>query len=287
MNQICALCEQTKELRESHIIPKFVFRWLKKTGGEHFRKADNPNKRVNDGLKPKLLCHACEQKLGKLEDKFAREIFFPYVKKTKQNFEYDNYLFQFAVSVLWRVAHYSLPRASPHHKALVESTLADWKKFLNSEKQLPNTNRLHIFFTSDRLVQNTQPIERFLNYWARGTDGTIASGKKTCIVYAKLARVILIGEVSSFDSTGMVNTLLKQTGKIDTRSMEINSTIKDFIIYKVRLLNTHYEKVSDRQLKIALDNTEEQLNNMEGSDIWKISQQEKNMTIDPNSLDFT
>ncbi len=286
MNQVCALCEQPKILRESHLIPKFVFRWLKQTGGEHIRKADNPNKRVNDGLKPELLCHDCEQKFGKLEDKFAREIFYPYVNKGEQNFEYDNYLFQFAVSVLWRVAIYSLPRASLHHKSLIESTLTDWRGFLNGEKQLPNTKRIHIFFTTDRLKQNTQPVERFLNYWARGADGTIASGTNTCLVYAKLARVMLLGEISSFDSTGMVNTLINQSGKIDTSSMKVNWTIKDFIIDRVKLLNTHYDKVSDRQLNIALDNTDEQLKKMEGSDIWNIAQQESNMTINPNNFDF-
>lgn len=286
MNQICALCEHPKDLMESHLIPKFVFRWLKKTGGEHIRRADNPNKRVNDGLKPKLLCHDCEQKIGKLEDKFARDIFYPYVGKGKQKFEYDSYLFQFVVSVLWRVALFSLPSASLDHKSLIASKLMDWREFLNGEKQLPNTDRVHMFFTTDQLKHNTQPVEHFLNYWARGVDGAIASGTNTCIVYAKLARIVLIGEISFFDSTGMVNTLINQTGKIDTSSMNINWAIKDFIIDRVRRLNLRFDKVSERQLKIAIDNTDVQLKNMVGSDIWNISQQENNITTDPNNYDF-
>ena len=238
MNPICALCEQPKTLKKSHLIPKFVFRWLKTTGGEHFRKADNPNKRVSDGPKPELLCHDCEQK-----------------------FEYDDYLFQFVVSVLWRTALYTLPGASVKYKPLVESTLTDWREFLNGEKQLPNTNKVHLFFTTDKLKHNIQPVERFLNYWARSVDGSIAYGTNTCIVYAKLARVIFIGEISSFDSTGMVNTLINQTGIIDISSMNINWAIRDFIVDRVRSLNCHFDNISDRQLKVALDKTNEQLKN--------------------------
>ncbi len=286
MNQICALCEQPKALKKSHLIPKFVFRWLKATGGEHFRKADNPNKRVSDGLKPELLCHDCEQKFGKLEDKFAREIFYPYLEKGQQKFEYDDYLFRFVVSVLWRISLYTLPSASVNHKTLIESTLMDWREFLNGEKQLPNTNKVHLFFTKDRLKHNIQPVERFLNYWARSVDGSIAYGTNSCIVYAKLARAILIGEISSFDSTGMVNTMINQTGVIDISSMNINWAIRDFIVDRVRSINSLFDNISDRQLKVALDNTDEQLKNMVGSDIWNISQQEKNMRVDPDNFDF-
>src|SRR5665647_1861288 len=100
---ICRLCDCEKTLKESHIIPKFVFRWMKKTGGKYIRKADNPNKRVEDGVKDYLLCNDCEQLFSKLEDKFARDIFYPYSNSNIDTFKYDNELIKFSISVLYRL----------------------------------------------------------------------------------------------------------------------------------------------------------------------------------------
>ena len=45
MNHICALCHESKELKESHFIPKFVGKWLKKTSATgYLRNVDNINK---------------------------------------------------------------------------------------------------------------------------------------------------------------------------------------------------------------------------------------------------
>lgn len=47
----CALCQNISQLEESHIIPKFVFRYLNKTSHEAIRSLDNPNKVIQDGEK--------------------------------------------------------------------------------------------------------------------------------------------------------------------------------------------------------------------------------------------
>src|SRR3546814_6050943 len=49
---ICAFCDSDEPLRESHVLPAFVFRWLRgRSGTGHMRNTDNPNRRVQDGLK--------------------------------------------------------------------------------------------------------------------------------------------------------------------------------------------------------------------------------------------
>ena len=58
----CALCASTSELQASHIIPRFVFDWLRDTSATgHFRSSQIPDLRVQDGLKPRMLCKRCEQ----------------------------------------------------------------------------------------------------------------------------------------------------------------------------------------------------------------------------------
>lgn len=52
----CVLCDSEECVEDSHVIPAFVFRYLKKisiTG--HLRGGEQPNLRMGDGPKPRLL----------------------------------------------------------------------------------------------------------------------------------------------------------------------------------------------------------------------------------------
>ena len=69
---VCALCLQERQLRDSHIIPKFVFDYLKRTSATGFlRFSDRPNRRAQDGMTAALLCDECEQRLSVFEKYFA------------------------------------------------------------------------------------------------------------------------------------------------------------------------------------------------------------------------
>jgi len=51
MDATCAFCGEHKDLKVSHVLPAFVFRWLRgRSGSGHLRDTDNPNRRVQDGL---------------------------------------------------------------------------------------------------------------------------------------------------------------------------------------------------------------------------------------------
>ena len=68
----CKLCGENRQILESHIIPKFVFRWMKNTGGlPYIRFSGSIDKRSQDGPKIKLLCEACEMLLNQWETEFA------------------------------------------------------------------------------------------------------------------------------------------------------------------------------------------------------------------------
>ncbi|EEG87761.1 hypothetical protein PROPEN_00062 [Proteus penneri ATCC 35198] len=69
----CALCDSDNiELQLSHIIPKFVYDWLKETSITPFiRDIKNVNIRHQDGDKQYLLCNVCEKKLAVYENELA------------------------------------------------------------------------------------------------------------------------------------------------------------------------------------------------------------------------
>jgi len=97
------LCGEERELRLSHLLPKFIFRWMQNTGGQYLRQVTNPNLRRQDGPKKYLLCEECEQRFSTREDYFSRNVFYPYIDRRQTTFDYDERLIYFLVSVLWRV----------------------------------------------------------------------------------------------------------------------------------------------------------------------------------------
>ena len=55
----CRLCLRARPLRDSHIIPAFVYRWQKGTSATGYtRSLERPNVRVQDGPVVPLLCDA-------------------------------------------------------------------------------------------------------------------------------------------------------------------------------------------------------------------------------------
>ena len=100
----CRLCGATKELQESHILPGFVFRWKKETSATgYLRFGQQPNLRVQDGVKLHLLCRDCEQRFNNWETEFANRIFHPMTQGKAARACYGPWLLLFCASVSWRV----------------------------------------------------------------------------------------------------------------------------------------------------------------------------------------
>ncbi len=72
---VCPLCGEEKELILSHIIPKFCYRRLKNTdeSGNLWLLLDKTTK-VQDEFREYLLCHECDNKFSKAENKFKRTL---------------------------------------------------------------------------------------------------------------------------------------------------------------------------------------------------------------------
>jgi hypothetical protein len=287
---ICKLCGQYKDLQESHVFPKFVFRWLREKGGNYIRKPDNPNIRHQDGLKQKMLCCDCEQLFSKYENVFSRDIFYPHVNQNKTSFEYDGDLYKFSLSVLWRVLHTGYDSYIKNNYDFIDvlnRVEKEWREYLIDSETIKPLTRVYLFFTSHRLNYEVQPVKRFLQYYARSVDGDIFFNHNTCFLYAKLARVILIGEIQNPENIQFTNAEININGaNFSTLNLALDNFVKQYLVNRVLNINKHFDQVSDKQREVAIQYTNIQKNKLEDEEIFKIIRAERIMKIDPNFLDF-
>lgn len=100
----CKLCGAIANLEQSHILPAFVFRWMKDTSATgYLRFGGKPNCRAQDGERRYWLCRGCETRLCQWETEFAAQVFHPLISDGGQRIPYQEWMLKFAVSVSWRV----------------------------------------------------------------------------------------------------------------------------------------------------------------------------------------
>ncbi len=149
---LCALCQNYECKEDSHVIPAFAFRWLKRrslTG--YIRGSREPNLRMTDGPKPRLLCPDCEDMFSVWEDRFAKEVFYPVHRDgiTDLAFAYGDWLPKFCVSLSWRVLRHGIDShpglGFPHgHTGLLQPTLDVWRDYLLGRRPEISYHRQHL-----------------------------------------------------------------------------------------------------------------------------------------------
>ncbi len=136
----CALCGQSKELVESHVISKMFYRWIKKTTKSNiprFRGIDNEI--TQDGYKVYLLCSDCETHFSRFETYFSSLIYQATIKNIKKTVRYDNRLIKFIVSLGWRAIYVYL-KENPDAPAYLKWYERTWKEFLTGKSKKLKTN---------------------------------------------------------------------------------------------------------------------------------------------------
>jgi hypothetical protein len=259
----CKLCHEKAELRASHIIPKFVFRWMAQTGDGYFRGGDEPNLRVQDGPKKRLLCGDCEQRFSIREKWFAETVFTPYIERGAKHFTYDASLFYFAVSLSWRIliqGLQSLHQRLAHFRPLLEACEQEWRSYLLGGPVPPRYSEVHVFITDIGLIGGEQPVEGFNSYMARAVDGDVIGSRSGCSIYSKIARFIFFGAITPTQQTDSDKTLICPAGGI----LEIPQRLSDgdlgeFLVDRARMVRERIfgelsplqqKKIGERALKV-------------------------------------
>lgn len=219
MTQKCRLCGNQADLQNSHIIPRFVIKWLKDTGATPFlRGAEDPDTRFQD-YHEKLLCSDCEAIFSDYEREFATNIFHPYINKEKQDFEYGEWLQRFVISVSWRLIVSDLSKVDEldeFHREAIRDAEAIWEKVLLGKLPLnadPFTH--HIYFLGDLVVEEAPDDipDKFEWYISRGIDGTSVYGKHTAI-YFKFPQMVFFSCIQPPEVSGLEDTEIGITGEI-------------------------------------------------------------------------
>lgn len=145
----CRLCLQEKDLLESHLIPAFIFRWMKQNGPTPFLRYSNElTRRVQDGLKDRWLCKDCEGLLNAYETPFS-QAFHALVLNREAKIAYGAWLLKFCVSLSWRVMAFHGQDQRPELVAKAAGAVKHWAAFLRDETGSPGPYRNYFVHTFD------------------------------------------------------------------------------------------------------------------------------------------
>ena len=255
----CALCSQATLLCSSHIIPHFVFDWLRESSGTgHIRTGENPNRRVQDSWKPKLLCRACEQMFGRWEKAFAEHVFVPLHRGERENFPYGPWMLKFAASISWRILTVfkligGLDGFPPKIVRAASAALSRWRDFLLDQRPHPGRFEQHMLLVDliiDTTIPNTPPnINRYL---LRSIEIHVAHTEISAITYAKMGRVILFGFFEmSYPKEWQGTKLHVNSGTVGIKGAVLPSTIGDYMMDRARRAAERLKAMSPRQRQIV------------------------------------
>ena len=251
----CKLYGIETDLKNSHIVPKFAFDYMKKTGGKFLRGIENPDVRIQDGIKRYLLGEKAEQEFSKRERWFANNIFFPYQNNSKNEFEYDENFAYFIVSVLWRVILDQLEHPTSNIKELnfLNEVAEEWREFLAESKYPRNFNDLNVLLT-DRLTSHTTDTQNADLYMSRYIDATIIINDdySTVGVYVKFLRFMFWSILKGKPTEGQNIKVQFNPSNISQPQIVKDDYFGNFIYSRIKEIDNG-PSVSDAQQKKIAD----------------------------------
>jgi len=273
----CALCLKEKELQYSHIIPKFVFRYLKESAPSAIRSNRDPNRRIQDGEKEHLLCRDCEQIFSDWEKPFSERLFVPLHNPLPVTtpIEYRQWALKFAVSISWRVLQYYMKRGLSHftdeQRAHAEEALNVWGKFLRGEEKHPKHFEQHLLpldVVEHHTAGGTSP---FLNrYLLRAVHMDVIASESSAIVYTKLCRIIIFGFIYEDNPVGWRGMKLHvNKGVIMPREYVIPAGMFKYINEKASQVKESLDSLSPKQEQKVAKAFQKNLDELANSEIYR------------------
>lgn len=251
----CALCKQKTELQKSHIVPKFVYRYLKDSSASgYFRSADAPSKRIQDGMVRDLLCRECEARFAGWEGLFAREIFLPTTQsKAPTSRNYDDRLLLFCVSVSWRIL--VAYRRDGKIDAFPQSVLAEvdeacetWRRVLLGELSNPGRFEQHLLPLGN-FYQTSDPTTpaNMNRYLTRAVDVVVHTDSRTTFVYVNMCGCLLFGFVEVLQPKQWRGSKVRPRGGVLSQKFEAPGLVLMFLKRRAVSTSETLAKMSSRQ----------------------------------------
>jgi hypothetical protein len=246
----CCLCHSTNELKLSHIIPSFVYKWIKETSATgYLRGGKKPEQRLQDGIKSFLLCGDCEQLFSGFEQKFANIVFYPYVKTELDQegvaqsilteFEYTDWFVKFCLSIQFRqvVGSGDLAKLNKDDLNLVISEWHSWRKFLLGQSSKSGEAKTYFVFLQNLAggwgnLDKIHPRAAF--YCLRATDMTpVLVHNKLKFYFIKLGPMFFITQFNPYNNEKMKSSQIRLHGAFQTAT-SINDPLLGSFILKIR-----------------------------------------------------
>ena len=252
---LCALCNRSADLQASHIVPGFVFDWLHGTSATgYFRFSQSPNLRVQDGLKPRMLCWNCEQLFSSWEREFAEKCFVPINSGRVRKISYGPWMLKFATSVSWRVlrvlaASGGLTGFPDHILTKVNDALQEWARFLLGSQSNPGSHEQHMIVVDVvESASNDNPPPNISRYLSRTIEIDVAHAHDSAFSYAKMGRFVLFGFVAMEHPRRWKGTRLHvQQGRFGQQDIELPSNVGDYLCAHARFAAEKSSQISERQ----------------------------------------
>ena len=243
-----------------HIIPRFVFKWLRKTGlTHHMRFNREPNKRAQDGMKLPMMCSGCEGRISGWERRFKDEVFTPLTKgEWPERYSRESVLC--ALSIVWRVGQWAerAPEAESEGERLsrerTAAAMPSWCEQLRAGVVAPETvvrlipmgvvENAAEFFTGYQNRYLARAVQIDILY--QGTEGA-------CYTWCKMGPLSIVGVVrqEEDDKGAWENTRLEPEGGKLKRRMVIPQGIWEYMAQKAKEAGNLRNELSAKQKAVV------------------------------------
>ncbi len=249
----CRLCGKFAELQESHIIPKFIYKWLKTSGGGHLRSGQNPNIRIQDGHKYHWLCEDCEQRFNKWETLFSKNIFHRMNQDNPVQIKYASWFLPFCVSISWRVLNFHEEfefgsKFPEKYRKRVDHAKTIWKEFLLGQKPHPENYEQH-FLPLDAVTHATFDMPTNINrYIFSAIDTEIFYSDEEVFIFSKLGKLAVLGFIGKPNPKLWKGTKVHlNKGYIKPMKRTFSRQFSNFFMKRAGVIADQYSKISSNQ----------------------------------------
>lgn len=250
----CLLCRKPGPVLLSHVVPGFVFDWLKGSSATgYLRNAYRPNLRQQDGPKMHMLCGSCERMLSVWENETRQRLFWPLHQDPAQSVRYDTSFMQFCVSVSWRVltAFRTIGLAGMDDFQLrqVKRALGVWSNFLLGRRPNPGRYEQHVILLSELADASNLEVPPNINrYSLRVVNIDVATSDQDTFVFSKMCGLMLIGFIAMSNRTSWSGTKVHdRDGRIGPTHYCVPAGFLDYLFDKASALRESEAAISLKQ----------------------------------------
>lgn len=250
-------------MRFDETYPKFAVKYLKSTSNNgRLRGYDNVNILKQDGLKKYLLSRDSEQRFSVAETWFANNIFHPVTKDGLKHFSYDDHLYYFIVSCLWRALKVEISKETYHCEPYYNKMLAceqQWRYFLN-EGYIPYHFPEIYMMVVHHNQMDIPSLPGTQYYLMRNLDLTIVTNDYGCVyIYGKLPRFLFWATIIS-NQTSPANLVDIQGGYYNSFNIPTDRVINGFIRNRIEQINNLNSQLSEQQENATISQIEKDRN---------------------------